>query len=121
MKFNVELDMDNFTWGEEAFSEEDFQKGLKNAVEKEIANQLIEKYVSGYNTDENVKDIIKGTINSHLDEIIKTIVSKVSTSIEHKKTIAEITPKASVLAAVNKENEDYFNTQIEKCIAKKFK
>ena len=121
MKFTVELNMDEYCGGENCFDDEDFISDVKRSVKDQVAREIIAKYISGYYADDNVKELIKETINEHIGEIIKAIIDKVSQSVEHKKQIAEITPRASVFAAINKENEDYFNTQIEKCIAKKFK
>lgn len=120
IKFNVEIDMDQFG-SEFGFDANGFYVDLKEEIKKEISRQLIEKYFSGYNASENIDKLIKETVNAHLDNIIKAIVDKVSNSVIHKKRIAEITPRASVLAAVSEEDRAYFNTQIEKCIAKKFK
>lgn len=116
MKFEFEISDYDF---------EDFYgtSNFKYLVVKEAASQIVNKIYNDldYETREIIKDIIK---EHRVDIISKTIAlteEKLSDAIAKKRTIVEITPKASELATINKENEKYFMELIDKAIAKRFK
>ena len=66
--------------------------------------------------DEDIKSLIK----DHQKEIIDAVVDKVAEKIAMKKQLLEITPKASQLAAADKENIAYFEEMVDKAIARRF-
>lgn len=116
MKFEFEISDYDF---------EDFYctSSFKQLVIKEAASQIVDKIYNDldYDTREIVKDIIKEHRQEIIDKTIALTEDKLSDSISRKKSIVEITPKASALAVINKENEQYFIELIDKAIAKKFK
>ena len=65
---------------------------------------------------EDMRQLIKG----HQKEIIDAVVDKVSEKIAMKKQLLEITPKASQLAAADKENVAYFEEMVDRAIARRF-
>jgi len=67
--------------------------------------------------DEQIKQLIK----DRSDEIVDRVVEIVSDKIAHKKALVDMTPKASEIGKLSKENEKYFCDMIDKAIAKKFK
>ena len=107
MKFNIELDMDNFS---EYFNDGDFASAIKEAIGREILNI----YEKGYCAEYNISALAKECVNAHIGEIISLIVKEVSDRLEKKQSIKD-------MCASNKENKEYIDALINECIAKKFK
>jgi len=117
MKFNVELDLSDFFHEEENyFAESEFKTGLYNDIVEQIAINYINE--SG---KQQVENLLKEYIQSHIKDIINKIIDKVSKDIEKKKELSELTPKAKDISEKDKENQAYFENLIDKAIAKKFK
>lgn len=98
----------------------DFKEIIKNGVVDEIARQI---YSDSTNTDlwySEISNQINELVKSKQKEICEMIVERVSDKITRKKAVVELTPKASEISAVNKENIAYFEEMIDKAIAKKF-
>lgn len=97
-----------------------FKEVIKNGVIHEIATQVysdstdIDRWYS--EISEQIKDLVKSKQN----EICEMIVERVAEKIEKKKAVVAITPKASEIAAVDKDNVAYFEQMIDKAIAKRF-
>ena len=116
MKFNVELDLDEYCISE-WFSEDNFVADLKSSV----LNAVIDKYVSGYHAEDRLNNIIKDTVNSHNGEIINAVIDNVTKSINRRKTILALKPKSSELTPIEIENEEYVTALIKKVITSQFK
>ena len=116
MKFSFDIPDEEF---EDFYGAFDF----KNLVIKEAASQIIDRVYNDldYDTREIVRDVIKKHKQEIVDKVIALTENKLSDSISRKKAIVEITPKASELSAIDKENEKYFMSLIDKAIAKRFK
>lgn len=116
MIFTFEIPDEEF----EFYGEEDFKSEVKTrAVDSVVASIL------GTDTRNEVNDLFKIVIKEHKKEIIELIISevvrRVVDKIEKQKEIVDITPKASEITQINKENEKYFMGLIDKAIARKFK
>ena len=71
-------------------------------------------------TYESLIDDMKRLIKDNQKEIIDAVIEKVAEKIAIKKQLLEITPKASQLAAADKENIAYFEAMVDKAIARRF-
>lgn len=71
-------------------------------------------------TYESLVDDIKALIKENQQEIINAVIERVAEKIERKKQLVDITPKASQLAAMHKENVDYFESMVDRAIARRF-
>lgn len=113
-----------FEINEDQFNDEygiDFQNAILNGVCDTIAEQV-------WNTEANpdrwhsaVHEKINEILKSKQTEIIEAVVERVAEKIARKKAIIELTPKASEIAAVDKDNVAYFEEMIDKAIAKRFR
>lgn len=111
MRFYFDID-------EAEFAEEygtNFQESVHDGVIRALAEET-------YN---NVKTSIlyskvEEILQSRQQEIINEVIERVAEKIARKKAIAAMTPKASELAAADKDNIAYFEQMIDKAIAKKF-
>lgn len=98
----------------------DFKQAVINGAMNALAEQI-------YNTESNtdiwyseVQKQIKEIVKSRQDEICEKIVESVAEKIAKKKAIVAITPKASEIAAMDKDNIAYFEQMIDMAIAKRF-
>lgn len=118
MKLTIDLDLDDFyEYGEGA--------SLKEVIVSEAARQAalwlygdeteIERYGSAL---KNNNDTI---LKENQDKIIQTVIDNVEKKVLAKKRIKDEMPKAAAISALNKENEGYFMTLIDRAIAKRFK
>lgn len=64
---------------------------------------------------------INELLKSKQDDIIEAVVERVADKIAKKKALVEFTPKASEIAAIDKDNVNYFEEMIDKAIARRFK
>ena len=95
---------------------------------QEVANQAIQSIVHGVYDSRTKLNFVYATaqkqveelIKSKQDEIILSVIESVAEKVSKKKAIAAITPKASELAAADKDNVAYFEQMIDKAIAKRF-
>lgn len=115
MRFYFDIDDSQF---EDEFGM-DFQQTVREAAIYSIAETVFssataDSYYSGCN------QAIKNLIKDRSDEIVERAVDRIAENISRKKAILELTPKASQLAAVDKENIAYFEAMIDKAIAKRF-
>ena len=115
MRFYFDID-------DERFEDElglDFQRTVKDCAIYSIAESVFSSSAgdSLYNECDRA---VRKLLQDHTKEIIDRVVEKVANSITHKKMIVEMTPKASQLAAIDKDNIAYFEEMIDKAIAKKF-
>lgn len=116
MKFAFEIPDEEF----EFYNEDDFKSEVKTRAVDSVVASILEA-----DTRNEANDLVKIVIKEHKKEIVELIisevVSRVADTIEKKKEIVAITPKASEITQINKENEKYFMELIDKAIAKKFK
>ena len=80
-------------------------------------------YNNALDTDSYYSEIISQInelLKSKQNEIIESVIERVTEKIAKKKALMEFTPKASELAAIDKDNMAYFEEMIDKAIAKRF-
>lgn len=123
MKFEFEINNEDLfeydNWNEEEVPV-DFKELLRKNVVESVSNKMIDSEL--YDDWKNgINDEIKKILKENRDEIINRVVNQVATLIAVKKELVAITPKASELARMDKENEQYFIGLIDKAIAKRFK
>ena len=97
----------------------DFSDEVKRPVIECIADHIYDTNMSEswYSTaTSQVNQIIKERSN----DIVEAITERVADKIAKKKAVLALTPKASELASVDKENIEYFEAMIDKAIAKRF-
>lgn len=117
MKMIVEIPINEI--GSEWYDEDALIADIKQGVIDKFIDDNFQYYNNKLNL--NVNDLVREIIKENKDIIIDKIVNKVSENIERKKSISALTPKASEITQINKENEEYFLELINKCIAKKFR
>lgn len=118
MKFDFDIDLDKY------LEEEYCSKSFKEIIAENAINAIAENF---YNRE--VMDSYRSIISQQVSELIKSkekeiceaIIDRVSDKIIHKKVIFNMMPKASELASIDKSNLEYFESLINKAIAKKFK
>ena len=116
MKFYVEISDEDF---ENIWSED----GFKDIIIGKASDELVRRIFSNLHLDcrQIGQQIIKENKEKIIAQIIVDIEAKLTETITRKKELVEITPKASELSAISKENEKYFIDLIDKAIAKRFK
>ena len=123
MKFEFEINNEDLfeydNWNEEEVPV-DFKELLRKNVVESVSNKMIDSELHD-DWKNGINDEIKKILKENRDEIINRVVNQVATLIAAKKVLVAITPKASELARINKENEQYFINLIDKAIAKRFK
>ena len=123
MKFEFEINNEDLfeydDWNEEEVPV-DFKELLRKNVVESVSNKMIDSELHD-DWKNGINDEIKKILKENRDEIINRVVNQVATLIAAKKALVAITPKASELARINKENEQYFINLIDKAIAKRFK
>lgn len=115
MRFYFDIDDESFEdeYGVD-FAEIVKQEAIQTIAQTVIDHVAVDSYDSEFNT------IIKQIIKEKTPEIIDRVVEKVAKQIARKKELVEMTPKASEIAAIDKENVAYFEEMIDKAIARKF-
>lgn len=99
----------------------DFIDTVKARVCESIADEV---WNSVSNIDSWYSDInkrIDELLKSKQNDIIEAVIECVAEKIAKKKALVEFTPKASEIAAIDKDNISYFEEMIDKAIAKRFK
>ena len=123
MKFEFEINNEDLfeydNWNEEEVPV-DFKELLRKNVVESVSNKMIDSELHD-DWKNGINDEIKKILKENRDEIINRVVNLVATLIAAKKELVAITPKASELARMDKENEQYFIGLIDKAIAKRFK
>ena len=122
MKVEIEIpDLEEVYVGDyEDVSGKDFKRVIvKTALDKYV-EQLYHSSMSemGYST---ITKEIKEVVKEHTDEIVSTVIARITQEILRKKAIVAEMPKKSEVANISKEWEDYFMELIDKAIAKKFR
>ena len=97
----------------------DFKREVKAYAIESIAETVFSS-VAGESYYNECGQAVKQIIKDNTNVIIDRVVERVAENIARKKAILEMTPKASQLAAIDKENIAYFEEMIDKAIAKKF-
>lgn len=69
----------------------------------------------------DINEQINELLKSRQNDIIEAVIERVAEKIAKKKALVEFTPKASEIAAIDKDNISYFEEMIDKAIAKRFK
>lgn len=116
MRFYFDIDEDEF---KDEYGP-GFQEVIVNGVIREVAQEI---YNDGTDIDLWYSDInkqIKELFKSKQDELCEMIVERVAEKVAKKKAIVAITPKASEIAAADKDNVAYFEQMIDRAIAKRF-
>lgn len=116
MRFYFDID-------DSAFEDEygvDFRQAIKNGVVDALADEIYNHETDVNRWYSEVKQKIDELVKSRQNEICEMIVERVSEKIANKKALVAITPKASEIAAIDKENIAYFEQMIDKAIAKRF-
>lgn len=115
MRFYFDIDDDIFR--------DEFGIDFKNAVKEAAIYSVAETIFSSVTADSYYSDCsqaIKQLIKDRSGEIVDRVVERVAENIARKKAVLELTPKASQLAAIDRDNIAYFETMIDKAIAKRF-
>lgn len=116
MRFYFEIDDDEFY--------DYYGINFKEKVMRSAIDSLVETIARGAKSTQSPYSIaskqVEEIIKKNSDEIIQGVIEGVSDKIAKKKAIATITPKASELAAADKDNIEYFERMIDKAIAKRF-
>lgn len=123
MKFEFEINNEDLFEDVDLNEEEvpvDFKELLRKNVVESVSNKMIDSQLDD-DWKNGINDEIKKILKENRDEIINRVVNQVATLIAAKKELVAITPKASELTRIDKENEQYFIGLIDKAIAKRFK
>lgn len=99
-------------------------KDLKKIIADIAIDKFVDKMYDDYMDDkvyQSIKDDAKEIVKTHSNEIVDSVVDRVSNEIIKKKAIVNEMPKKSEVANINKEWENYFVELIDKAIAKRFK
>ena len=98
----------------------DFLSTVKERVCESIADEVWNSVANPDSWYSDIKKRINEILNSKQDEIIAAVIDGVSEKVAKKKALVALTPKASEIAAIDKENINYFEEMIDKAIAKRF-
>jgi len=115
VKFYFEIDDGVF--------EDEFGVNFKDAVKAASIESVAETVFSNAMGDSYYTEcsaMVKKIIKDYTPTIIERVVERVADNISRKKAIVEMTPKASELAAADKDNVAYFESMIDKAIARRF-
>lgn len=115
MRFYFEIEDDIF---EDEFGI-DFKDAVKYAAVESVAETVLSQSL-GDSCYADCNVMVQQIIKSNTPVIIERVVDKVADSIARKKAIVGMTPKASELAALDKDNVAYFEAMIDKAIARRF-
>lgn len=115
MRFYFDID--------DALFEREYGVEFKEAVKAGAINSIVETVFScemGDSCYAACGDMVRQIIKEKTPEIVEKVVERISDKVAHKKAIVELTPKASELAAADKDNVAYFEAMIDKAIARRF-
>ena len=116
MRFYFDIDDDEFS---DEFGI-DFQSTVKDRVCDLIADNVWDNIANPDSWYSEVNSHVYELLKSKQNAIIEAVIERVSEKIAKKKEIVAITPKASELAAADKENIAYFEQMVDKAIARRF-
>ena len=97
-----------------------FNEAVKNGAIDAVAEQIYNDAVDPSKCYSYITKQIDDIVKSRQKEICEMVVERVADKIAKKKAIVALTPKASEIAAVDKDNIAYFEEMIDKAIARKF-
>lgn len=97
----------------------DFKAYITTEVVASVADWFIDKETS-CDYYSSVRASVDNIIKERKKDIIDSVINNVTEKIMAQKSILAMKPKASELAAADKENVAYFEQMIEKAIARKF-
>lgn len=97
-----------------------FKEVVMNGVVREVAQQVYSDSTDADRWYSEISTQIKELVKSKQNEICEMIVERVADKVAKKKAIVAITPKASEIAAADKDNVAYFEQMIDRAIAKRF-
>lgn len=115
MRFYFDIDEDELN--------DEYRPSFIELIKDRCADGLREEIWDSITRDgtyETFIDDMRRLINDNKKEIIDAVVEKVAEKIAIKKQLLEITPKASQLAAADKENVAYFEEMVDRAIARRF-
>lgn len=118
MKFSFEIDIGDIYDG--YADDNDFKRAVFDGAVEAVVGMFFNDHTRVDDAHSDVSKAVRDLISGHSAEIIAAVVDKVSEKIATKKALAELTPKAKEIAAINKENRDYFMQLIDEAIAKRF-
>lgn len=122
MKVEIEIpDLEEVYCGDyEDVSGKDLKKTIVDIALDKYIEQLYHSSMSemGYST---ITKEIKEVVKEHTDEIVNSVIARITQEILRKKAIVAEMPRKSEVANINKEWEDYFIELIDKAIAKRFR
>lgn len=99
----------------------DFCSTVKSRVCESIADQVWNDVSNPDRWYSDINKQINDLLKSRQNEIVETVIERVAEKIAKKKALVEFTPKASEIAAIDKDNISYFEEMIDRAIAKRFK
>lgn len=122
MKVEIEIpDLEEVYIGDYEYATyKDFKEAIVEAALDKFVNQLYHNAMNemGYST---ITKEIKEVVKEHTDEIVNSVIARITQEILRKKAIVAEMPKKSEVANISKEWEDYFIELIDKAIAKRFR
>ena len=116
MRFYFDID-------DEEFEDEcgiDFKQTIMSEAVRNVALWIYQDGADLNRWNSEVKNKIDELFKTNKNEICEQVIERVAEKIAKRKSILELTPKASELAAADKENIAYFEQMIDKAIAKRF-
>jgi hypothetical protein len=116
MRFYFDID-------ESEFEDEygiDFKRAVFNGVVESIAEDLLSNSTDWSRHYSEVRAQVDRLLKEREKDICEAVIERVADKVAHKKAIVALTPKASELAAADKDNVKYFEEMIDKAIARKF-
>ncbi len=118
MKFSFEIDIEDIYDG--YANDNDFKRAVFDGAVEAVVGMFYSDHASVENVRSDASKAVTKLISEHSVEIIAAVVDKVSEKIAQKRALVELTPKAREIAAINKENRDYFMQLVDEAIAKRF-
>jgi deoxyxylulose-5-phosphate synthase len=97
-----------------------FKEVITNGVIREVAQQVYDVSTDADRWYSEISKQINELVKSKQNEICDMVAERVAEKVAKKKAIVAITPKASEIAAADKDNVAYFEQMIDKAIAKRF-
>lgn len=115
MQFYFDIDVEELN-GDDAPS---FVELIRMRCADGLREEIWDSFLSDGTYATFINDI-KLLIKENKQEIIDGVIEKVAEKIAMQRRILDITPKASELAAADKENVAYFEEMIDRAIARRF-
>ena len=116
MRFYFDIDESDF---EDEYGL-DFKRAVTDGAINAVADQIYNEAVDPYKCYSYINKQIEELLKSKQNELCEMVVERVADKIAKKKAIVALTPKASELAAADKDNVAYFEQMIDRAIARKF-